>query len=145
MAREQSDASCETTPFSHLVFLALYTPYKKGNKKRETKTDRINSGWNRLAHAVIGNKYATDVLTSAKFYAQLNYALSNAAIASWDSKYFYNSWRPITAIRYPSIYLASGPNVSDAPVDLTHKKVPPLFTTRSRIISQSLQRPQPMT
>ncbi|PVH99946.1 acid phosphatase/Vanadium-dependent haloperoxidase [Periconia macrospinosa] len=70
-------------------------------------------GWNRLAHAVIGNIYATDVLTSAKFYAQLNYALSNAAIASWDSKYFYNSWRPVTAIRYPSVYLASGRNVSD--------------------------------
>jgi hypothetical protein len=74
----------------------------------------MHSGWNRIAHAVIGNRYATDVITSAKFYAQLNYALSNAAIASWDSKYFYNSWRPITAIRYPSVYLASGRNVSDA-------------------------------
>ncbi|CAI6336703.1 unnamed protein product [Periconia digitata] len=69
--------------------------------------------WNRLAHAVIGSKYATDVVTSAKFYAQLNYALSNAAIASWDSKYFYNSWRPVTAIRYPDTYLASGRNVTD--------------------------------
>jgi hypothetical protein len=43
-------------------------------------------GWNRLAHAVVGNKLATNVLESAKFYAQLNYALANAAIASWDSK-----------------------------------------------------------
>ncbi|CAG8983484.1 hypothetical protein HYALB_00000653 [Hymenoscyphus albidus] len=70
--------------------------------------------WNRLAHAVIGNSLATDVLASAKFYAQLNYALSNAAIASWDSKYFYNSWRPVTAIRRPGIWLASGKDVSDA-------------------------------
>lgn len=53
------------------------------------------------------------MVASAKFYAQLNYALANAAIASWDSKYFYNSWRPITAIRYPGIYLASKRNVSD--------------------------------
>lgn len=70
-------------------------------------------GWNRLANQVVGNKLATDVLASAKFYAQLNYALANAAIASWDSKYFYNSWRPVTAIRYPGIYLASGRNISD--------------------------------
>lgn len=71
------------------------------------------SGWNRLAHAVVGNKLATNVVASAKFYAQLNYALSNAGIASWDSKYYYNSWRPITAIRYPGVYLASGRDVSD--------------------------------
>ncbi|KAG4415992.1 hypothetical protein IFR04_010877 [Cadophora malorum] len=70
-------------------------------------------GWNRLAHAVIGKSLATDVKASAKFYAQLNYALANAAIASWDSKYFYNSWRPVTAIRYPSIYLKSGKSVTD--------------------------------
>lgn len=46
----------------------------------------IYSGWNRLAHAVVGNSLATDVKASAKFYAQLNYALANAGIASWDSK-----------------------------------------------------------
>lgn len=45
-----------------------------------------NSQWNRLANLVIGNALATDILASAKFYAQLNYALANAAIASWDSK-----------------------------------------------------------
>ncbi|KAH7112930.1 phosphatidic acid phosphatase type 2/haloperoxidase [Dendryphion nanum] len=71
-------------------------------------------GWNRLANAVIGDKLAKNVTASAKFYAQLNYALANAAIASWDSKYFYNSWRPVTAIRYPGVYLASRRNVSDA-------------------------------
>jgi PAP2 superfamily len=52
------------------------------------------------------------VTASAKFYAQLNYALANAAIASWDSKYFYNSWRPITAIQYTGIFLPSGHNLS---------------------------------
>ncbi|KAH8598336.1 phosphatidic acid phosphatase type 2/haloperoxidase [Bisporella sp. PMI_857] len=71
-------------------------------------------GWNRLAHAVVGNSLAENVTASAKFYAQLNYALANAAIASWDSKYTYNSWRPVTAIRYPFIYLPSGLNVSDS-------------------------------
>ncbi|KAF2432425.1 acid phosphatase/Vanadium-dependent haloperoxidase [Tothia fuscella] len=70
-------------------------------------------GWNRLANLVVGNKLSKDVLKSARFYAQLNYALANAAIASWDSKYFYNSWRPITAITRTDIWLPSGRNVSD--------------------------------
>jgi hypothetical protein len=29
------------------------------------------------------------------------------------SRYFYNSWRPVTAIQRPGIWLASGDNVSD--------------------------------
>lgn len=70
--------------------------------------------WNRLGYNVIGNRYAKDVLSSAKFAAQLNYALANAAIAGWDSKSFYNSWRPITAIRRSNdIWLPSGKNVSN--------------------------------
>ncbi|KAG7292829.1 hypothetical protein NEMBOFW57_002874 [Staphylotrichum longicolle] len=44
------------------------------------------TGWNRLAGAVVGNKLATKVVESAKFYAQLNYALANAGFASWDTK-----------------------------------------------------------
>jgi hypothetical protein len=42
--------------------------------------------WNRIANAVIGQSLATNVLQSAKFYAQLNYALANAGIAAWDTK-----------------------------------------------------------
>jgi hypothetical protein len=57
------------------------------NGKLETREMLINGrGWNRLAHGVIGDKLKTEVLASAKFYAQLNYALANAGIASWDTK-----------------------------------------------------------
>lgn len=42
--------------------------------------------WNRLAHGVVGNSLAKDVVACAKFYAQLNYALANAAIVGWDAK-----------------------------------------------------------
>lgn len=56
----------------------------------------------------MGNKLATNVLESAKLYAQINYALANAAIASWDSKYAYNSWRPVTAIRREGVWAKSG-------------------------------------
>ncbi|KAL2264241.1 hypothetical protein VTK26DRAFT_9017 [Humicola hyalothermophila] len=67
------------------------------------------TGWNRFAGAIVGDAFATNVLASAKFYAQLNYALANAALAAWDTKYHYNAWRPVTAIRFPDPYLPSNP------------------------------------
>ncbi|KAK4156144.1 vanadium chloroperoxidase [Chaetomidium leptoderma] len=70
--------------------------------------------WNRLAGAVIGDKLATKVTDSAKFYAQLNYALANAGIAAWDSKFAYQLWRPITAIHHPKPWTASGRSLFDA-------------------------------
>nr|OQO25329.1 hypothetical protein B0A51_06691 [Rachicladosporium sp. CCFEE 5018] len=72
------------------------------------------SGWNRLANNILGDSLATNVTASARFYAILNYALANAAIASWDTKYTYYSWRPITALRYnTSTYLHSNTTLTD--------------------------------
>ncbi len=36
---------------------------------------------------------------NARLFAMLNVSLADAGISSWDSKYFYALWRPITAIR----------------------------------------------
>ena len=36
---------------------------------------------------------------NARLFAMINYALADAGIAAWDTKYFYNFWRPIVAIR----------------------------------------------
>ncbi|KAK3300605.1 phosphatidic acid phosphatase type 2/haloperoxidase [Chaetomium fimeti] len=69
--------------------------------------------WNRFAGALVGDKFTTKVLDSAKFYAQLNYALANAGIASWDSKYTHLGWRPITAIHHPTPWVSSGRDISD--------------------------------
>jgi hypothetical protein len=40
---------------------------------------------------------------SARFFAQIFIAESDAWISGWDSKYFYNFWRPSTAIRNADI------------------------------------------
>ncbi len=39
------------------------------------------------------------VLETARLLAVLNVAMSDAGIAVWESKYFYQVWRPVTAIR----------------------------------------------
>lgn len=52
--------------------------------------------WNRiamLAGAALGTA------ERARMLAMLNVALADAAIVSWDCKYHYDLWRPITAIR----------------------------------------------
>lgn len=47
----------------------------------------------------ISRTYLNDVGESARMFALADTALADAQIACWDSKYFYNFWRPITAIR----------------------------------------------
>ncbi|KAF4550401.1 PAP2-like protein 2 [Elsinoe fawcettii] len=71
------------------------------------------SQWTRFANEAIGEFLAEDVEASAKYYAQFYYALANAGFASWYAKYRFNAWRPITAIRFPEIYLSSGRNISN--------------------------------
>ena len=47
----------------------------------------------------ISNTYLHDIGESARMFALAETALGDAQIACWDSKYFYNFWRPVTAIR----------------------------------------------
>jgi len=54
-------------------------------------------GWNRIT-AVAANKEKTDLITTARLFAMVNIAIADGYIAGWDSKSFYNFWRPYTAI-----------------------------------------------
>lgn len=54
--------------------------------------------WNRIATDVV-NQESLSLVDSARTFALLNLALADAGIASWDSKYTYNLWRPIDAVR----------------------------------------------
>ncbi len=47
----------------------------------------------------ISGTYLHDTGDSARLFALADAALADAQIACWDSKYYYNFWRPITAIR----------------------------------------------
>src|SRR5262249_54339779 len=55
-------------------------------------------GWNRVARAASANM-KQDLWERARTFALLNMAMADAYIAGWDSKYHYNFWRPVTAIR----------------------------------------------
>jgi len=54
--------------------------------------------WNPVARQVAAAK-GLSISDNARLFALLNIAAADAAIACWDSKYTYNVWRPISAIR----------------------------------------------
>ncbi|WP_169978499.1 vanadium-dependent haloperoxidase [Tautonia rosea] len=54
--------------------------------------------WNRIAIAASESRNLS-IADNARMLAQLNIALADAAIVSWESKYLYDFWRPIDAIR----------------------------------------------
>ena len=54
--------------------------------------------WNRLARAISISK-TLDPWENARLFGLLNLAMADGYIASWEAKYPYRFWRPVTAIR----------------------------------------------
>lgn len=57
--------------------------------------------WNRAAVSAALERHTT-LSENARLFALLNMAMADAAISCWDAKYFFEFWRPITAIRNAS-------------------------------------------
>lgn len=57
--------------------------------------------WNLIAQEVVDAK-GLSLVESARTFALLNLGMADASIVSWDNKYAFNFWRPITAIREDS-------------------------------------------
>jgi PAP2 superfamily len=55
-------------------------------------------GWNRIARTV-SVQHGLDLWQNARLFGLLNLASADAYIADFENKYFYEFWRPITAIR----------------------------------------------
>jgi hypothetical protein len=54
--------------------------------------------WNRLARSVSARR-GLDQWENARLFGLLNIALADGYIGSWEGKFFYNFWRPVTAIQ----------------------------------------------
>jgi hypothetical protein len=55
--------------------------------------------WNSIAQ-IIGAARGTTLEENARLFALVNLAMADAAICSWDAKYTYHFWRPVTAIAF---------------------------------------------
>jgi hypothetical protein len=54
--------------------------------------------YNQIAQVIAVQQHNT-VIENARFFALIDLALADAGITAWDTKYDFNFWRPITAIR----------------------------------------------
>jgi PAP2 superfamily len=54
--------------------------------------------WNRVFRALAASK-ELDIVASARMFAMTNLAGADGSIGCWNDKYYWNFWRPITAIR----------------------------------------------
>jgi hypothetical protein len=80
---------------------AITTPSERTADQTEIGLFWIESSplaWNRLARAVSAST-ALDAWENARLFGLLNLAMADGYIASWEAKYRYKFWRPITAIR----------------------------------------------
>jgi hypothetical protein len=56
------------------------------------------AGWNAVTRMIAAGR-GLDAWEHARLFAVLNMAVSDAAVSVFDTKYTYNFWRPVTAIR----------------------------------------------
>ena len=47
----------------------------------------------------VASDHRLSLVDSARFFAQVYVTIADAQMTTWNSKYFYNRWRPVTAIR----------------------------------------------
>jgi hypothetical protein len=59
-------------------------------------------GWNRIAR-IVSAQQGLSLAKNARLFALLNLALADGYIGSYETKYYYHFWRPITAIRLADI------------------------------------------
>lgn len=77
------------------------TPSERTDEQSEVALFWVESSplaWNRIARTVASSRRLDD-WGSARLFGLLNMALADGYIASFESKYNYRFWRPVTAIR----------------------------------------------
>ncbi|MGH8822905.1 MAG: vanadium-dependent haloperoxidase, partial [Jiangellaceae bacterium] len=81
------------------------TPSDRTDEQTEIALFWVESSplaWNRIARSV-GTAEGLDSWQNARLFGLLNLALADGYIGTWDTKYHYRFWRPVTAIRLADI------------------------------------------
>ena len=79
--------------------------------------------WNRIARTVSGSE-GLDMWENARLFGLLNIALADGYIGSFETKYHYNYWRPVTAIQTADT--DGNPNTSADPTWTPLVQTPPI-------------------
>ncbi len=77
------------------------TPSERSSEQTEIALFWVESSplqWNRIARTASASR-GLDAWQQARLFGLLNMALADGYIGSFETKYHYNYWRPVTAIR----------------------------------------------
>jgi hypothetical protein len=77
------------------------TPSARTAEQTQIATFWVESSplqWNRIAR-IVATHARTDMWASARLFGLLNMAMADGYVATFDTKYSYNFWRPVTAIQ----------------------------------------------
>jgi hypothetical protein len=99
--------------------------------------------YNQIVRTIIKEYGPNDALDTARLLALVNVSMADAAISIWEAKFFYDLWRPVTAIRESDV--GTGPSgLGDGnpltPGDPTFK---PLGAPASNLFSDNFTPPFP--
>lgn len=91
---------------------------------------------------LIAASHNLSVADAARFYAQVYVTIADAQITTWNGKYFYNFWRPVTAIRAADTddNPATEPDFAWLPLVVTpgHPEYPEAHSTESGALAYTL-------
>ena len=94
--------------------------------------------WNRLARPISESR-ALHLWENARLFGLLNLSLADGYIASWESKYLYNFWRPVTAIQTADT--DGNPDTRRIPRGRRcSSRIPSLTTTRATVCKEAQPR-----
>ena len=99
--------------------------------------DFAENSHNRLARDLVAQENL-DLVESARFFALLNMSIFDAYVSVFENKFFYNHWRPYTAIRWAANDGNPGYR-SRGVLDKTLIDIP----THFRLTHQRMERPAP--
>src|SRR5262245_57710372 len=92
--------------------------------------------WNRVARTVSAQR-GTDLVDNARLFALLNLDMADATIATWDGKYTYRFWRPVTAIRAADTDGNDGTEADPAWTPLRPTPLHPEYPSAHAVVSTS--------
>jgi len=91
----------------------------------------------------IAKQKGSNVVDTARLLALVNVAMADAGIASWESKFFYQFWRPVTGIRESDVGTGTSGTGDGNPDTIGNTMFSPLGAPASNLMGPNFTPPFP--
>lgn len=98
--------------------------------------------YNQLAMTIARQK-DIDALETGRLLALVNVAMADAAIAIWESKFYYQFWRPITGIREADVGMGPSGSGDGNPLTIADPTFMPFGAPASNLVGPNFTPPFP--